>query len=149
MVLSRNAQMRYVGQFWEVLAPIPAGKLGRASIAQINQAFHAEHETEHGVNSPSCAVEFVSVGLTATGRFKAAQLRERRWRDGADAETGPRPVYFDGAWQDASVYDGDRRGLDVRIEGPAVVEYAHSGAVLPPGTSALVDNLDNLIITVD
>ena len=69
MVLSRNAQMRYVGQFWEVLAPIPAGKLGRASIARINQAFHAEHETEHGVNSPSFAVEFVSVGLTATGRF--------------------------------------------------------------------------------
>ena len=149
MVLSRNAQMRYVGQFWEVLAPIPAGKLGRASIARINQAFHAEHETEHGVNSPSFAVEFVSVGLTATGRFKAAQLRERRWRDGTDAETGTRPVYFDGAWQDASVYDGDRLGLDVRIEGPAVVEYAHSGTVLPPGTSALVDNMDNLIITVD
>ena len=149
MVLSRNAQMRYVGQFWEVLAPIPAGKLGRASIARINQAFHAEHETEHGVNSPSFAVEFVSVGLTATGRFKAAQLRERRWRDGTDAETGTRPVYFDGAWQDASVYDGDRLGLDDRIEGPAVVEYAHSGTVLPPGTSALVDNMDNLIITVD
>lgn len=149
MVLSRNAQMRYVGQFWEVLAPIPAGKLRRASIARINQAFHAEHETEHGVNSPSFAVEFVSVGLTATGRFKAAQLRERRWRDGTDAETGTRPVYFDGAWQDASVYDGDRLGLDVRIEGPAVVEYAHSGTVLPPGTSALVDNMDNLIITVD
>ena len=149
MVLSRNAQMRYVGQFWEVLAPIPAGKLVRASIARINQAFHAEHETEHGVNSPSFAVEFVSVGLTATGRFKAAQLRERRWRDGTDAETGTRPVYFDGAWQDASVYDGDRLGLDVRIEGPAVVEYAHSGTVLPPGTSALVDNMDNLIITVD
>ena len=149
MVLSRNAQMRYVGQFWEVLAPIPAGKLGRASIARINQAFHAEHETEHGVNSPSFAVEFVSVGLTATGRFKAAQLRERRWRDGTDAETGTRPVYFDGAWQDASVYDGDRLGLDVQIEGPAVVEYAHSGTVLPPGTSALVDNMDNLIITVD
>ncbi|MFP6688267.1 MAG: hydantoinase/oxoprolinase family protein [Alphaproteobacteria bacterium] len=149
MVLSRNAQMRYVGQFWEILAPIPAGKLRRASIARINQAFHAEHETEHGVNSPSFAVEFVSVGLTATGRFKAAQLRERRWRDGTDAETGTRPVYFDGAWQDASVYDGDRLGLDVRIEGPAVVEYAHSGTVLPPGTSALVDNMDNLIITVD
>jgi N-methylhydantoinase A len=149
MVLRRNAQMRYIGQFWEVLTPLPAGKLGHASIAGINEAFHAEHETEHGVSSPNFAVEFVSVGLTATGRFKSARQFEVRQRDGADPQTGSRPVYFDGEWHDTSVYEGERLGLGVRIEGPAVVEYSHSGTVLPPGSSAVVDNMDNLIISVD
>ena len=149
MVLTRNAQMRYIGQFWEVLAPIPAGKLDHSSIASINQAFHTEHETEHGVSSPSFAVEFVSVGMTATGRVKATRQFEIVQHDGADPHTGTRPVYFDGDWHDTPVYDGDRLGLDVRIEGPAMVEYPHSGTVLPPGTSAVVDNMDNLIITVD
>ena len=149
MTLTRNAQMRYIGQFWEVQAPIPGGKLGRESIAQINQAFHTEHETEHGVSSPSFTVEFVSVGLTATGRVKAAQQFEVRERDGSDPHTGARQVYFDGDWHDTPVYDGDRLGPDVRIDGPAIVEYPHSGTVLPPRTSAVVDKRDNLIITVD
>ena len=87
--------------------------------------------------------------MTATGRVKAARQFEFRQRDGADPHTGTRPVYFDGDWHDTPVYDGDRLGLDVRIEGPAMVEYPHSGTVLPPGTSAVVDNMDNLIITVD
>ena len=149
MVLRRNAQMRYVGQFWEVLTPLPAGKFGHASIARINEAFHAEHETEHGVSSPNFAVEFVSVGLTATGRFKSARQFEGLQRHVTDPQTGSRPVYFDGEWHDTSVYEGERLGLGVRIEGPAVVEYSHSGTVLPPGSSAVVDNMDNLIISVD
>ncbi len=149
MVLSRNAQMRYIGQFWEVLAPIPAGRLDRDSIAAINESFHTEHETEHGVSSPSFAVEFVSIGLTATGRVKAAQRFEAGQHDGGDPQTGTRQVYFDGDWHVTTVYDGDRLGTDVQIEGPAVVEYPHSGTVLPPGTSAVVDSMDNLIITVD
>ena len=148
MVLTRHAQMRYIGQFWEVDTPIPSGSLTSQSIDAINAAFHREHETEHGVASPAFAVEFVSIGLTATGRFTTHPTAAVATSNGAGSKTSTRPVYFDGKWHDTPVYAGDALGLDTQISGPAIVEYPHSGTVLPPGTEATVDSIDNLVISI-
>ncbi len=145
MRLQRNAQMRYVGQFWEVLTPIPSGSLNRESVARISEAFHQAHETEHGVCSPEFQVEFVSIGLTATGRSRGQQQIVEQ-RTAAAAQASRRQVYFDGTWFDTSVLDGNALGADEIVNGPAIIEYPHSVTVLPPHSSASVDRLANLII---
>jgi N-methylhydantoinase A len=146
MDLQRNAQMRYIGQFWEVLTEIPFGKLDADSIANISSVFHKEHETEHGVSSPQFAVEFVSIGLTATGQSKRRRQVIDQALSGGDPQIGERQVFFDGDWHRTPVYGGNVLTTKDEIEGPAIIEYPHSVTVLPPNSSATVDGLANLII---
>jgi N-methylhydantoinase A len=149
MTLSRNAQMRYVGQFWEVLTPIGEGLLGVDRATEIADAFHAEHEGEHGINSPTFPVEFVSIGLTASGEFMRPAAVAFEAHAAGDVEIGTRPVYFAGSWQNVTIYAGEKLHPGIAITGPAIVEYQHSETVLPPGTNASVDRGGNLLITLD
>ena len=146
MELQRNAQMRYIGQFWEVQTEIPSGKLSTDSVADISTAFNKEHEREHGVASPQFDVEFVSIGLTATGRFKKRQQIFDQAATEGDPQIGERQVFFDGEWHSSRVYGGYALTMNDKIEGPAIIEYPHSVTVLPPSSSATVDGRANLII---
>jgi N-methylhydantoinase A len=148
MSLSRNAQMRYTGQFWEVSAPIPSETLSEGSVATILDSFHKAHETEHGVCSPSFPVEFVSIGLTANGQFSTEPELEVVNQASSDAISGMRDVYFDGTWVPVSVYSGAELGSGSAVQGPAIIEYPHFETVLPKDTSAEVDRVGNLIVSV-
>ena len=97
MMLSRHAQMRYVGQFWEVLTPLGDGPLSAQRAQDIADAFHDAHEAEHGVKSPTFPSEFVSIGVTAAGAFARPTLHGAEARDAAEVEGGTRAVYFGGA----------------------------------------------------
>lgn len=148
MTLSRNSQMRYVGQFWEVLTPLIDGKLDASKVDAITTAFHKQHEAEHGVSSQAFPVEFVSVGLTASGKFEnypSIALPEAR---GSAPDIRRRQVYFSGQWLDTPIYTGESLGSGFAFEGPAIVEYPHSETVLPPATSASVTEQGNLLISI-
>ncbi|HWT25675.1 MAG TPA: hydantoinase/oxoprolinase family protein, partial [Solirubrobacteraceae bacterium] len=56
--LERAAQMRYVGQSYEVTTPVPDGALDADAVAGIAGAFHDVHEREYGVSSDTFAVAF-------------------------------------------------------------------------------------------
>lgn len=147
--LTRNAQMRYIGQFWEVSAPMPSETLSDRSVAAILDSFHNAHETEHGVCSPSFPVEIVSIGLTANGEFSTKPELKIAERSAGNASSGTRDVYFDGAWVPVSVYAGANLGTEATVQGPAIIEYPHFETVLPRDTSAVVDRVGNLIVSVD
>ncbi len=148
MNLARNAQMRYVGQFWEVLTPIIGGTLNASQVEAITAAFHDQHEAEHGVSSRTFPVEFVSVGLTASGKFKdyPAVGIAKAQNDGAGVER--RQVYFSGQWLDTPIYSGERLVSGFAFDGPAIVDYPHSETVLPPATRASVTEQGNLVISI-
>ena len=66
--------------------------------------------------------------------------------DGSQALTGARDAYFDGRFTDTRIYRYAELRSDDAIDGPAIVEAAHSTAVVPPGASARVDEHRNLRI---
>lgn len=146
--LHRTAQMRYVGQTYEIETPIPAGTLDRAALAAVAEAFHAAHKQEHGVSSDIFAPAFVSLGVAATAPTAALPDYTRPVGDNVVAMKSTRPVSFAGAWLDCPVYNGQILAPGQRTEGPAILEYLDSVAVLPPGAHATVDPHGNLIIDV-
>lgn len=148
MTFSRSAQMRYVGQTYEVETPLPDGPLDAASLETITRTFHDRHKLEYGVSSDVFEPAFVSVGVTGIGRLGAPPAARRRADAGRDARRGERSVYFDGTWHDTAIYDGEALSPGAEIEGPAILEYADTCVVLPPGASSRVDETDNLIINV-
>ena len=146
--LHRTAQMRYVGQTYEIETPIPEGPLSHDSLAEIAAAFHAAHKQEHGVSSDIFEPAFVSLSVAATAPTAAVPAYTRPAGKNVVAMKNTRPVSFAGEWLDCPVYNGQILAPGHRTEGPAILEYLDSVAVLPPGARATVDSHGNLIIDV-
>ena len=148
MEFRRSAQMRYVGQSYEVDVEIPSGELGAESLPRIIDRFHAVHKLEYGVSSEDFDPAFVTLGVTAVGR--TARMPAIAATPGGDGmpQKGERPVYFEGRWHDTPIYAGAALSAGHTLSGPAIVEYPDACAVLLPDTAGIVDETGNLIITV-
>jgi len=147
--LIRTAQMRYVGQSYEVDTPIPDGELTAASLPGIETEFHAAHMREFGVSSDDFDPAFVSFGITAIGKMESPPPMDMGHVSEGDAIKSVRDVFFDGGWLQCSVYDGEVLGPKHKINGPAIIEYEHACTVMPPGTHAIVNEMGALIITIE
>jgi N-methylhydantoinase A len=149
MELSRTAQMRYVGQTYEVETPIPSERIATEHVPRIVNDFHRHHELEYGVSSDEFAPAFVSLGVTGIGRMASPPAeRNGGLHSSGDVRKGDRRVYFAGEWIRSTIYDGERLAAGASVAGPAIVEYAHACATLPPGTRGTVDALRNLVIDI-
>jgi N-methylhydantoinase A len=69
----------------------------------------------------------------------ASATRER-------AARGARPVWFDGRWHEAGVWDRLSLPVGTVVEGPAILEQPDATIVVDPGLSARVDRLGNLVV---
>ncbi|MFC6719951.1 hydantoinase/oxoprolinase family protein [Halovalidus salilacus] len=139
--------MRYVGQTYEVDVPVPAGSLDSATITRLLETFHERHEQEYGIASDQFPVTFVN--LRAVGRKQTVEHEFRSpstTASGGDV-TDTREVYFDGEWQTTSIYYRDGLEPASELEGPAIIEDAHSTITLNPGMNAAVDDHENIVIT--
>ena len=61
-----------------------------------------------------------------------------------------RPVYFKeaGGFTETPIYERDRLPSGAVIEGPCVIEQPDTTTVIPPGTTASVDDYSNLIVRI-
>jgi N-methylhydantoinase A len=151
--LKRTAQMRYVGQSYEVLTPIP-DHIGSA-LDEVKANFHKAHLREYGVSSEEFYPAFVSLGVTALGVVAGhgngdspAISAGARKSDTENVIKGERDVIFDGKAIRTSLYDAAALRPGRKIEGPAIIEHEHSCTTLAPASSAIVDAEGNLSITV-
>jgi N-methylhydantoinase A len=153
--LARSAQMRYVGQSYEVITPVPEGRLDAAAVAQVVRDFHGVHEREYGVSSEAFPVAFVTLRVTGIGdadKPAAEELAAAMGTNGASAGgsvKGRRRAYFGGEHHDVEVHDVARLQPEQRIEGPAIVEQPDGVIVLPPGSVGRADRYDNVLITTE
>lgn len=145
VLLNRSAQMRYVGQSYEVETPIPAGPLTAADLPAIATNFHKCHEMEFGVSSDDFAPAIVSLGVTVVGKTARPPVRKID-AAGRQPIKGQRQVYFDRAWHESNIYDGHALGEGAKVQGPCIVEFEHACAVLPPNAAGTVDAYGNMMI---
>lgn len=144
----RTADLRYVGQAFEVRVDVPAGPLTPAATNAVAAAFHDEHRTRYGYdfrNDQRQPVEWVNLRVTGVGPIRRPEIAEIAPGGGAEASS-LRPVYFD-AWTDTAVFDRAALGAGDVVPGPAVIEEFGSTLPLYPGFQAVVDRFGNLIIT--
>ncbi|GAB3320840.1 hydantoinase/oxoprolinase family protein [Geodermatophilus aquaeductus] len=151
----RTADLRYVGQAFEVRVPVPDGDLDADAADRVAQAFHAAHRQLYGYDfaaDPRQAVEWVNLRVSGIGPIRRPDLVELPPGDGGAerAVTGSRPVLFgdDGAeeWADTPTYDRTRLAPGDVVAGPAVVEEFGSTVPVHPGFTATVDRFGNLLL---
>ena len=158
-----SADMRYVGQAYELEVPITA-PVRDEDVPAVVAAFHAVHERVYGYARTQQPVEFVN--FRAVHSFPLPKpvvtklnmggprngpptppsqpsLTVDNVADVADAQTGSRRAYFDG-FVSTAIYERARLPLGARIPGPAIIEQTDTTTVIPPGVTALVDDAGNL-----
>jgi N-methylhydantoinase A len=151
IVLARTADMRYVGQGYELAVPIPDAPINGRTGDALRAAFDRVYAHRYGYSDPKAAVELVTVGVTVSGAGPEVRLPEQHGgpRDTAQARKPDRPAYFaeTRGYVQCPVYDRARLPVGATIAGPAIVEEPESTTVLPPGTTAEIDAWANLLAT--
>jgi N-methylhydantoinase A/oxoprolinase/acetone carboxylase beta subunit len=141
-----SADMRYVGQAYELPVPIAAPLLP-ADRAAIESAFHAVHERVYGYARTGQPVELVNLRAVHTYRLPAPRIEPPARARGAlaGARAGARPVHFAPAgFVETPVYARARLPLGAGVPGPAIVEQADTTLVVPPGWTIAVEDSGNL-----
>lgn len=151
--ISGFADMRYVGQAYEVRVPMTIldGALNEAAMQQAIKSFHRAHDDRFGYEYEGRhTVEIVNVGATGFGLFPRLKLANatREGEDWASAQSEVRRGVFrhTGAVE-LPVYNRDLAPLDVTLEGPAVIEQYDATFVLDPGWNAVLDEFGQIIVT--
>ncbi|MEF8875742.1 MAG: hydantoinase/oxoprolinase family protein [Haloarculaceae archaeon] len=142
--LDRAADLRYVGQSYELT--VPAGTpLDDAALDRVVERFHERHARLYGHAMREEPVEAVT--LRVTGTVPTPPVTDRPETDEAAADRGERPVYFEGAgYTDASVLFRPALGVGETVEGPVILEDTGSTAMLPPGTTGRVAEDGSFVI---
>jgi N-methylhydantoinase A len=141
------ADMRYVGQAYELEVPI-AAPVGAAAVPGVVAAFHAVHERVYGYARAQQPVEFVNFRAVHTYPLPRPVVTPAARAHGtlADARLGERRAYF-GEFVATAIYERARLPLGAGLTGPAIVEQTDTTTVIPPGVTALVDDAGNLRLT--
>ncbi|MFQ5915027.1 MAG: hydantoinase/oxoprolinase family protein, partial [Nitrospinota bacterium] len=117
------------------------------------QVYNSEHQREYGyVASDVGEIEIANLRLVAYGAPSGVTpQRAARRAKAEDALKGARPVYFGDAkgFVETRIYDRTRLGQGASLTGPAVIEQSDTTTVLPPGASGVIDEFQNLILTVN
>src|SRR5437762_7785071 len=148
VTLARSVDARYVGQGYELTVPVPSGALDVAALVRIRAAFDEVYAARYGYANPTEPVETVTWKLAAVGGAPRVALAKAAG-DGRDGGLkGGRRAWFPETrgWTDCPVYDRYALAPGARVDGPAIIEERESTSVLPPGTSAGVDEYANLTV---
>jgi len=149
IMVRRALDMRYVGQEHAVTVEVPVAAFHARDANEIKRHFDRVHTQRYGYCSETELAEIVSIRTSVAGAIVKPEPARIEGADGASqAQTGERPVYFDGGWVDTPVYRRDRLRAGERIAGPAVVEEYASTTIAAPGDMIAVDAFGNLLVEI-
>ena len=123
-----SADMRYLGQSYEVNVSLPVGAPVDSQHAQA--AFHIEHARLYGHASDGEPVEVITARVSAS----VAGERPKLVSDEPATTTSQhrtRDLSFDGDVLSTPVHS--RHSMDTTINGPAAIEQSDTTIIVPPG----------------
>jgi N-methylhydantoinase A len=150
LAVERYAELRYLGQSFELRVPVEPG----LPPAELAGRFAAEHERSYGHRFADVPVELVNVGIVArapsppidgaVGSAPSPRLR-------AGPRSTRRRAFFGPGhgWREVAVLDrGDvaRSRRDAAAHGPLIVEEYDATTAVPPGWTIRRDQHENLLL---
>jgi len=147
-----TADMRYVGQGFEVTVPLDHAVLIGNSVDGLRRAFESVYQRRFGRSLGDMQIEVVSWRLRASSAAMAHQVRlQQDAQSGDHGPTGERAVYFAqrGGFQTTPVFSRNRLAAGAYVEGPAIIEEAESTVVVGPRARVEVDEAGNLVMRLN
>jgi len=145
------ADMRYLGQNYELSLAVKDGKLDAKSLARLIARYHERHREFYGYDMPGQPAEVVNLRLAVTVKRRAPTHERHQPVRGTvkDAVSEKRKVWFpETGFIATPVYDRGRLPVNCRLTGPAVVEQMDTTTVVPPRAKLRSDRLGYLHLEV-
>ena len=141
------ADMRYVGQGFEIPVPMPSLAPGQDDVAAIAENFLVAYRERFGRALDGLQIEALTWRLAASAPGRDIAMEGAQQAEAGEAQRGIRRTLFEGhGWCDCAVYDRYRLAPGAAFAGPALVEERESTCVIPPGAQVSVDKHRNLVI---
>ncbi len=145
IVFRRSADMRYVGQGFDIPVPLPE----TLDATSVQAAFLDAYQRLFDRRVEGPPTEVLSWRLHATGtRPEVPPVRGKA--EAGDSRKGSRLAWFpQTGLTETAVHDRYRLQPGLRLRGPAVVEERESTSVIGPDASFSLDEQGNLVIEID
>jgi N-methylhydantoinase A len=145
VTIERAADLRYVGQSYELTVSAGEGPLDDGALDAVVERFHEQHARLYGHAMREEPVEAVT--LRVTGTVPTPPMADDPDLGAADPDRGEREVYFEGTgYTESAVVFRPALGVGETVEGPAILEDTGSTAMLPPGTTGRVAEDGSFVI---
>ncbi|MGH3662291.1 MAG: hydantoinase/oxoprolinase family protein [Micromonosporaceae bacterium] len=146
-----SADMRFVGQGYEITVPVSRQIITESDTAALAEAFHAEYRRRFDRNLAGKPAEVISWRVRALSEPSVTSFRfaEQATRAAATAAS-TRTAYFAEAdgFVDVKAYDRALLNAGDVVRGPAVIEETESTVVVGPSAVVTVDPSGNLVMTI-
>ncbi|MEM9782545.1 MAG: hydantoinase/oxoprolinase family protein [Pseudomonadota bacterium] len=149
----RTADIRYVGQGYELRIAVPEGSFDDAAEAALFAAFEQRHEAEYGRSFPYSAKEIVNIRVTGIGetqKIVPEPPSDGGALDAARVATRPSAFRIGTVLEtvETAFYRRDALPIEQEIAGPAVILQQDSTTVVRPGDRFRVDRAGNILISI-
>lgn len=150
IIIRASADMRHVGQGFEIPVPLPPGPLGAPSVPEIRRAFFATYARLFDRTIETVPIEALNWRMHASAPGHEIPIAAARPEDRRSArQTSSRRVWIEPkGWTDCPVHDRNTLGPGDRIVGPAVIEERESTCIIGADAFVLVDAYLNLVIEI-
>ena len=152
VVLRRAIDVRYCRQVHELQVPVPNGPVKPEDIDNIISAFERMYAEKYGPESGyrEAGVEITTFRLQAIGEIPRPVLKSHpsSSKPLSSALIGEAPIYFHEieGFAKTTMYDGLKVGPGHEIEGPAIIRYPGTTAVIGAEQKGTVDPYLNVVI---
>lgn len=145
-----SAEVRYVGQGFEILVPMTRDSDDWRS--ELADSYRQQYQRLYKRQGPDVPLEVLSWRVVSSGPAPTVSLR-RVGQEGervGEALKGTREAYFPslGGFHPTPVYDRYRLSPATRVEGPAIVEERESTLIVPPDSTCMVEPDGTLIVSL-
>src|SRR5438128_1158245 len=140
------ADMRYVGQSYEIDVPVELDWLAPGGGSSLLAGFHRAHERAFGHADREAPAEIVNLRVQLRAERPRVPLEELPPGGAAPAPRATRRIWLDGRPTEARVFDRSALGRGARLEGPAIVEQPDTTVLVPAGHLGEVDRFGNLML---
>jgi N-methylhydantoinase A len=154
--VTRFADMRYIGQAFELVVELPAGPYTAKSRDAILEAFERAYLQTFTRIPPGVSAEFVNIRISQRAEIPGGELALKAREDGGEgggggsgkSKKGSRKAYFpeEKSYVDTPVYDRYLLRRGEQLAGPAIVEEKESTLIIGSGASFTIDPVGNLIV---
>jgi N-methylhydantoinase A len=148
--ISRLADMRYIGQGFEVVTELPSGPYDARSAPALLDAFEETYRRTFSRTPPDVNAEIINIRVSLRADVPGDGVGFTAGNDDTDGAqaTKTRPVRFpeNDDYVETTVYDRARLRPGESFDGPAVVEESESTLIIGPGSTVTVDKDGNLLV---
>lgn len=149
----RQADLRYVGQGYELKIDVPDGPITEATLEQVWSAFHERHRAEYGHAFKASPIEIVTVKVRGLGIVDKLAEPPVQTGDPEPRQVGSGRCVFrvDDQLKTFDTPHIDRTSLPVdrKFAGPAILLQTDTTTVVPPGWTYWSDRYGNVHMTRD